>query len=86
MLEAVLEDLLQPLLLQDMTGISGRGSPAGFAMEAAVATDDIIDRYIASHPNEYLDFLRLSPGQIEEYIHQHELALTRINQQQTEFS
>ena len=84
MLEAVLEELLQPLLLQDKLRFAA-GSPSASGMEAA-ATDDIIDRYIASHPNEYLDFLRLSPSQIEEHIHQHELALARINQQQMEFS
>lgn len=84
MLEAVLEQILQPLLLKNMSQLLD-GHDSVRRMEAS-ATDDIIDQYIASHPNEYLEFLRLSPREIEEQICSHELALARINQQQMEFS
>ena len=85
MLEAVLEQILQPLLLQNTT-TQMASSPPGFAPMDATATDDIIDWYIQCNPNKYLAFLRLSPSEIEQNIHQHELALARINQQQMEFS
>lgn len=80
MLEAVLEQILQPLLLDDTMNMFHQSS---LVMEE---TDDIINGYIASHPNEYLDFLRLSPSQIQANIQDHELILARINQQQDDFA